>query len=68
MLISISIFILDRIWAIELVNKALVDVGNNLFTNSLINVTIQDGSKRERSDAKVITYLLWFLNSFSTII
>ena len=26
-------------------------VGNNLFTNSLIDATIQDGGKREKSDA-----------------
>ena len=42
-----SIFILDGIWAIELVDRTLE---NNVFANSFIGATIQDGSKRERSD------------------
>ena len=49
-LMLMSISILDRTWAIELVNRTLVDVENNIFTNSLMGTTIQDSSKRERSD------------------
>jgi len=47
----ITMSILDGIWAIELVNRTLVDVGNNVFTNSLMGTTIQDSGKRERSDS-----------------
>ena len=50
MLLSTFMFIMDGIWAICNGCKAVVVVENNLFTNSLINATIQDDSKRERSD------------------
>ena len=32
-------------------NESLVVLGNNVFANSLIGATIQDGGKRERSDS-----------------
>ena len=32
-------------------NKCLVVLGNNVFANSLMGTTMQDGGKRERSDA-----------------
>ena len=47
---SKSISILDGIWAIELVDRTLIDVENNIFANSFIGATIQDSGKRERSD------------------
>jgi len=41
--------ILELYW-LDRVNKELMMIlGNNIFTNSLIGTTIQDGSKRERS-------------------
>ena len=50
MLLSTFMFIMDGIWAICNGCKAVVVVENNLFTNSLINTTIQDDSKKERSN------------------
>ena len=45
-----SISILKNIWSNVLRDKALIVVENVIFTNSLMSATIQDGSKRERSD------------------
>ena len=45
----ISIFILARIWAIRLVDRALVDIERDVFANSLIGTTMQDSDKRERN-------------------
>jgi len=48
---------LEVFWMDGMTNKSLVVLGNNVFANSLIGATIQDGGKRERSnDASV---LLW---------
>ena len=47
---SMSISILEEIWFKMLVDKALVVVESVLFTNSLMDATIQDSSKRERSN------------------
>ena len=49
MLTSISISIFARIWAIRLVDRALVDIERDIFANSLIDTTMQDSDKRERS-------------------
>ena len=38
-----------------MVDRTLIDVENNIFANSFMGATIQDGSKRERSD--VILFL-----------
>ena len=38
-------------------NESLVVLGNNVFANSLIGATIQDGGKRERNDDASV--LLW---------
>jgi len=48
MLMFISI--LEEVWFKMLVDKALVVVESVLFANSLMNATIQDGGKRERSN------------------
>jgi len=48
MLMFISI--LEEVWFKMLVDKALVVVENVLFANSLMDATIQDGGKRERSN------------------
>ena len=47
---SMSISILEEIWFKMLVDKALVVVESVLFANSLMDATIQDGGKRERSN------------------
>ena len=49
--------ILDGNWAIGLGYKAVKEVENNVFVNSLIGITIQDGSKRERS--MCVTIDMW---------
>ena len=36
---------------VKVIYNTVDEVENNIFTNSLIGATIQDGSKRERSDA-----------------
>ena len=51
MLVLISMFILDGNWAIWRGCRLIAEVENNLFANYLIGATIQDGSKRKRSDA-----------------
>ena len=38
---------LNGIWAIGLNYKVVVEVENNIFTNSLIDTTIQDGGEKE---------------------
>ena len=48
MLIFISI--LDSNWAIGKSCKVENKVENNIFANSLIDITIQDDSKRQRSN------------------
>ena len=50
MAMSISISMLNENWSNVLDNRALVVVDNVLFANSLIDATIQDDGKRERSD------------------
>ena len=57
LIISISIFIsmFENVWSNTLNNKALVVVDNIIFTNSLIGATIQDGGKRKRSDALILS-------------
>ena len=47
--ISMSIFML--FWTIGL-KSVLVSKGNNVFANSLLGATIQDGGTRERSEDK----------------
>ena len=47
---STSMSIVDGMWAIWEVWKAVIEEENNVFTNSLVGTTIQDGGKRERSD------------------
>ena len=52
MLLSMSMFIVDGNWAIcNDCIAVVVVVENNVFANSLIGATIQDGSKREKSNA-----------------
>ena len=48
--ILISVSIPDKDWTSLLDERALVVIENDLFTNSLICATMQDGSKRERSN------------------
>jgi len=43
---------LGKNWTSLFDEKALVVVKDNLFTNSLIDITMQDGGKRERSDGQ----------------
>ena len=50
MSVSTSMFIIDSKQAICKSCIASVDVENNVFTNSLISTTIQDGSKRKRNN------------------
>ena len=47
---SMSMSIVDGMWAIWEVWKAVIEEENNVFTNSLVGISIQDGGKRERSD------------------
>jgi len=44
-------------WMDGMTNESLVVLGNNVFANSLIGATIQDGGKRERNDDASV--LLW---------
>jgi len=53
--ISIFIFMFENVWSNTLNNRALVVVDNIIFTNSLIGATIQDGSKRKRSDVLILS-------------
>jgi len=39
----------ELFWTIELILVSLDAVGFNVFANSLMGATIQDGGKRERS-------------------
>ena len=48
-----SMFIVDSKWAICKGCIVVVEVENNVFTNSLISATIQDSGKRERSINKL---------------
>ena len=41
---------LEVFWTDGMTNESLVVLENNIFANSLINTTIQDSGKRERSD------------------
>ena len=50
LLVSIFIFMLKEFWTIGIKVRFLEVLGNNIFTNSLIGIIIQDGSKRERSN------------------
>jgi len=42
------------------VENAVNKVENNIFANSLINATIQDGGKRERSDSDLIRAIIHY--------
>ena len=48
--VSISMSMLEVFWTDGMTNESLVVLENNIFANSLINTTIQDSGKRERSD------------------
>jgi len=56
-IISMSIFtsMFEDVWSNTLDNRALVVVDNIIFANSLISTTIQDGGKRERSNALTLS-------------
>ena len=58
--ISVLIFIsmLKEFWVFKEDGKCLVILRNNIFTNSLISTTIQDSSKRERSDVAYHLYCI----------
>ena len=45
---------LDSKWVIGLGCIVVKVVGNNIFTNSLIGATMQDSSKRERSNWYIV--------------
>ena len=53
---SISISMLKEFWVFKEDGKCLVVLRNNIFTNSLINTTIQDSGKRERSNVAYHLY------------
>jgi len=52
----ISIF--EVLWVISIVVSILADVGNNVFANSLMGTTIQDGGMRERSNDYIMLFYL----------
>ena len=52
----ISIF--EVLWVISIVVSILADVGNNVFANSLMGTTVQDGSMRERSNDYIMLFYL----------
>ena len=54
--VSMSTSIKNGNWAICEAYIAVSIVENNVFTDSLIGATIQDGGKRERSDFKINYY------------
>ena len=56
MLILISIF--EVLWVISIVVSILADVGNNIFANSLMSTTVQDGGMRERSNDYIMLFYL----------
>ena len=60
MLVLTFMFIVNDNWAIGKGCKVVKVVENNVFTNSLIGITIQDSGKREISD--VVSLPLFFLN------
>ena len=52
----ISIF--EVLWVISIVVSILADVGNNVFANSLMGTTVQDGGMRERSNDYIMLFYL----------
>lgn len=50
MLMLTSVSMLDGKWVISLGCIAVKVVENNIFTNSIIGTTMQDSSKKERSN------------------
>ena len=52
----ISIF--EVLWVISIVVSILADVGNNIFANSLMSTTVQDGGMRERSNDYIMLFYL----------
>ena len=52
----ISIF--EVLWVISIVVSILADVRNNVFANSLMGTTIQDGGMRERSNDYIMLFYL----------
>ena len=58
------ISMLKEIWSSILVDRVLVVVESVIFADSLMDATIQDSSKEERSDSAV-TY--FFLSHFQFI-
>jgi len=54
------ISIVDGNWASKKGCIAVNKVENNIFANSLINATIQDGGKRERSDSDLIRAIIHY--------
>ena len=52
----ISIF--EVLWVISIVVSILADVGNNIFANSLMGTTVQDGGMRERSNDYIMLFYL----------
>jgi len=52
--ISMSMSILKLFWTIRLIMSSLVVVEYSVFTNSLLDATIQDGSRREKSGLQML--------------
>ena len=52
--ISMSMSILKLFWTIRLTMSSLVVVGYSVFINSLLDATIQDGSRREKSGLQML--------------
>jgi len=52
--ISMSMSILKLFWTIRLTMSSLVVVEYSVFTNSLLDATIQDGSRREKSGLQML--------------
>jgi len=52
----ISIF--EVFWVIGIVVSILADVGNNVFANFLMSITVQDGGMRERSNDYIMLFYL----------
>ena len=57
--VLIFMSILELYWTDRVNKKLMVVLGNNIFANSLIGVTIQDSGKRERSNEQS---WFWFKN------
>ena len=52
--ISMSMSILKLFWTIRLTMSSLVVVEYSVFTNSLLDATIQDDSRREKSGLQML--------------